>query len=195
MMESLGSICGSVRGVFPRFVLLAVFIPGLVAACRHKDSDGVRMTSHIPAVTFGASRDVMPPVGVISDFSSGLGKRFYVGHWEPISSTYQSMGELDIEASGKFRWLKCSTTYVQAENSNASTVLLLLDPVGKCRLNNSLGEFIRFVRIDRGRSRCETKVVVYVGARDVELGHVLAEGDYARIRCDDDGMRKLGVLR
>ncbi|MGG2424858.1 hypothetical protein ACQV88_25655 [Ralstonia pseudosolanacearum] len=109
--------------------------------------------------------------------------KFYVGVWEPISGSYQGMGNLRLTSSNGIHWHKCKTAFVEQPDPPKPGMLLVLSPDSTCVLDDEPHTRVLFVRVAKPEGKCDLNVSAYANEDDVRNDRPAAEGVYTRTAC------------
>lgn len=128
----------------------------------------------------GTGRSAHAPADAVDRLSAS---KFYVGVWEPISGSYQGMGNLRLTNSNGIHWHKCKTAFVEQPDPPKPGMLLVLSPDSACVLDDEPHTRVLFVRVAKPEGKCDLKVSAYANEDDVRKDRPAAEGIYTRTAC------------
>lgn len=142
-------------------------------------------TSKSEAPGTKATSGVATPVAVATSAKAQSPQQpeFYVGLWEPISNSYQGMGNLRMQSPNGFHWHKCKTTYVEQPDPPQPGMLLALSPDSTCVLDDQPHTRVKFVRVAKPAGKCDLTVSAYTTLEDARGDRPASQGTYSRVGC------------
>ena len=131
-----------------------------------------------------ATSGVGVPVAVASKAHQPTrSSEFYHGIWEPISNSYQGMGNLRILSSNGFHWHQCKTAYVEQPDPSLPGLLLALSPDSTCVLDDEPHTRVKFVRVAKPAGKCDLTVSAYATREAAGSDLPVALGTYTQVGC------------